>query len=202
MTDLCRRERRTGSRVLPPQDAARLCGDWDRSDTALLDTHAHRAQTLRELRATVERAEREGYASGMARALQDMAGVRQDQFKNLQKIENGLTEILLAALKKLLGEMPPEDLVVSRLRAAIKELGGTQAPLTLEVHADMLDVVSQRIDEWRRGGELCMPVVVREADHCELLDCRLDLGEGTIDAGLLTQLEALEQCFAQIGSEE
>lgn len=190
-----------GSRVVPPRTAEALCQDQNPGADGLLDAYRQRAKTLRELDDTVRRAEQAGYAAGLAQALEETALVRQRQTEIRQKLEASLAEVLMLALEKLLDDIPAEELVLERLRAAIRELDDCSEPVIIEVHADMTEAIQRWLDERRRSGDFNLDVSVREAEHAGLLDCRLDLGAGTIDAGLATQLSALEQCFRRVQDE-
>lgn len=169
-------------------------------EEALSDEVDYRRQSrgrfIKQLRSISEQAEQDGYAAGMARALNEMTSAHQHQQRQFRDTENRLVDFVIAALEKIIRDLPPNLVTRGIVRSALSEIHETSMPVVLEIHPQMAVIVSEQLAHWQAAHSSVPPVEIREVDNGHPLSCRLDLGDSVIDASLLTQLKALEQSLS------
>ncbi len=179
-----------GVRVLSPAAAAELPRLADDVAAARQRIAREEAVRLALLGSVHEAAHELGYRDGHARAIADLARFNADLRALASDHAGALHQLLLRALRRLLGELPP-DLVLAQLaEQALLAARDEATQVQVHVHPQHCAAVSGRLRvEVARAG---LAIVVRADASLGPTDCRIDTGAGSIDASLPTQLAALE----------
>jgi type III secretion protein L len=95
--------------------------------------------------------------------------------------------MLLRALRRLLGELPPDLLLAQLAEQALLAARDETTQVLVHVHPQHCAAVSERL-----RAHAGLQIDVRADARLGPSDCRIDTGFGSIDASLPTQLAALE----------
>jgi type III secretion protein L len=176
-----------GVRVLTPAAAAelpRLAYDVSSARQRLARAEAERLALLGSVH---EAAQQLGYRDGQARALADLARFNAELRALASDHAGALQSLLLRALHRLLGELPPELVLAQLAEQALLSARDEATRLQVQVHPQHCAAVSERLRT--HGG---LTIDVRADASLGPTDCRVETGVGSIDASLQTQLAALE----------
>lgn len=201
-----------GVRVLTPATAAelpRLADDLAAARQRIAHAEAERLALLGSVR---EAAQQLGYRDGQARAIADLAQFNAGLRALASDHAGALQALLLRALRRLLGELPPELVLAQLAEQALLAARDDATRLQVHVHPRHCAAVSERLSA-PRPAEAGRPpwgsrkvaephflesthaglmIEVRADPSLGLTDCRVDTGVGSIDASLPAQLAALE----------
>ena len=186
-----------GTRVLTPAAAAMLPRLADDVAAARHRVACAEAERLALLDSVREAAHQLGYRDGHARALEELARFNANLRALTSDHASALHSLLLRALRRLLGELPP-DLVLAQLaEQALLAARDDADKVQVHVHPQHCAAVSARL-----GAHAGLAIEVRADPNLGPTDCRIDTGIGSIDAGLPTQLAALEAALSEASSED
>ena len=188
-----------GTRILKAAEAARLV-----EANALLEQARERAAALvHEAECAFARRREEGYAQGLeegrAEHAEKLMETAMASVAFIEGMERTLVDVIGEALRKIVGEMDAEERIVLVVRNALNGLRGQQA-VTLRVALDDEPAV-------RRDLAALLDASGRDNGFLRLLadprvqrgGCLLESELGVVDAGIETQLLALERALkAQI----
>ncbi len=159
--------------------------------TQLKSAHAFCATSMQD---GYEQARQQGYQDAMRHALSDLADVQ----RSLRLLEEGetspLERLVLAAVRKILGEQEPATLVASIVQQTLVACCLQLETVTVIVHPDVAASVRHRLANLSPAG---LRIKVTTADDIDETGCEIHTPFGIIDAGLETQLLALEQSLGQ-----
>jgi type III secretion protein L len=176
-----------GVRVLTPAAVAelpRLAGDAAAARHRIARAEAEHLALLGSVR---DAAQQLGYQAGHAQAVEELARFNAGLRELASDHASALHVLLLRALRRLLGELPP-DLVLAQLaEQALLAARDDATKVQVFVHPQHGAAVSERLHA--RDG---LAIEVRADASLGPTDCRVDTGVGSIDASLPTQLAALE----------
>jgi type III secretion protein L len=176
-----------GVRVLAPAAAAelpRLADDVAAARHRIARTEAERLALLGSVR---DAAHQLGYRDGHAQAVEELARFSAGLRALASDHAGALQALLLRALRRLLGELPP-DLVLAQLaEQALRAARDEATQVQVHVHPRHCAAVSERL-----CAQAGLTVDVRADASLGPTDCRIETGVGSIDASLPTQLAALE----------
>lgn len=180
-------------RVIPAGDVAHV-----RSAVALLaEAEAVHANAVGAAERAREDARSSGYAEGLAQA---RAAAREEYEARLAELtERAAAEharlraqagsLALGVIRHLAGELGPEPVVAGLAEAALDRLM-PEPPVLVRVAPATASCVSERLSG--RHGVRVLPDPALDS-----FDCVLETGEGRANAGLETQLAALERAWAR-----
>lgn len=163
------------------------------------------ADAQRESQAILQRAEQEyekqktlGYQVGMDQAKMEAAEKMIDTVSRsidyFAQVENQVAEIVISAVRKILGEFDDLELTLRVVRNALNVVR-TQRQVTLRASPAQEDNIRERVDEILKNysGIGYLQVI---ADHrLQAGDCILETELGVVDANLESQLKALENAL-------
>jgi type III secretion protein L len=180
-----------GVRVLTPAAVAelpRLADDVAAARHRIARAEAERLALLNSVR---DAAQQLGYRAGHVQAVEDLARFNANLRALASDHASALRALLLRALRRLLGELPP-DLVLAQLaEQALLAARDEATKVQVHVHPQHCAAVSERL-----RAHAGLTIEVRADASLGPTDCRVDTGVGSIDAGLATQLAALEAALA------
>jgi type III secretion protein L len=179
-----------GVRVLTPAAVAelpRLADDVAAARQRIARAEAERLALLDSVR---DAAQQLGYRAGHARALEDLARFNTDLHALASDHASALQALLLRALRRLLGELPPDLMLAQLAEQALLAARDDATKVQVHVHPQHCAAVSERLcTQVARAG---LAIDVRADASLGPTGCRVDTGVGSIDASLPTQLAALE----------
>lgn len=153
------------------------------------------SQIEREAHEAYETEKRRGYQDGIneARQLQSEmlieAQTARDQF--LKHADQQLAELVMSAVKTIVHGFDQTDLTLKITREALTH-ARHQKSVSLRVHPDQADNVSQRVQELLDGLPDIGFVEVQADPRVKYSGCLLETETGVVDASLDSQLAALE----------
>jgi type III secretion protein L len=176
-----------GVRVLTPAAAAelpRLADDVAAARHRIARIETERLALLDSVR---DAAHQLGLRDGHAQALDELARFNTDLRALASDHAGALQALLLRALRRLLGELPPELVLAQLAEQALLAARDEATKVQVHVHPQHCAAVSARLRAY--AG---LTIDVRADASLRPTDCRVDTGAGSIDASLPTQLAALE----------
>ncbi|CAK0768632.1 type III secretion protein L [Gammaproteobacteria bacterium] len=164
---------------------------------ALIEVAQSEADALRiEAQQAFAAEQARGYAEGQARAAEALANQLLDAgdriLDYLSGIESEMAELVSQATAKVLGRLPPEDLVLAVVREALRH-ARDQKRVTLRVAPEQLEIVRDHLTEIaaEQGGMSSLDVV--GDDRVGAGGCLIETPMGLVDARLETQLRNLRE---------
>jgi type III secretion protein L len=176
-----------GVRVLTPSAVAELPRLADEVAAARQRIACAEAESLALLGSVHDAAQQLGYRDGHARAIADLARFNADLRALASDHAAALHQMLLRALRRLLGELPPDLLLAQLAEQALLAARDETTQVLVHVHPQHCAAVSERL-----RAHAGLQIDVRADARLGPSDCRIDTGFGSIDASLPTQLAALE----------
>ncbi|MGI9232106.1 MAG: FliH/SctL family protein [Woeseiaceae bacterium] len=178
----------TGRILSAAEYTAYLAGIQDRS--------VEPAGDVKKLPSLHQEARRHGYEQG----LRDMTAKFDATLRELRRYRNDrdawLQAYVLAVLRKVLGDSDPASLVPAIVQQAIDQCDHGLETLTVHVHPDVVAAVKSRLTSTSANSRENGLRVGVEADvRLDQMACEINTPFGIVDAGLETQLNALEQAL-------
>ncbi len=160
-------------------------------------------QILADAQKEWQRQREEGYQAGLKLANQAAAQVsiahHQRILNHLTEVRGQLTEIVLQAVAKIVGELSDAETVGRLLDKSLADLVG-QNRITILVHPDHLATIDQRVDALCRQHGI--EAIELHGDPRVPVDtCVLSTPKQVIDASLNVQLTELRQLLTQVASD-
>lgn len=139
-----------------------------------------------------------GYEHGLEQARLEMATRMLETVEYtvdyLSEVEHKFVDLVMAAVRKILGEFEETELTRRVVRQALQVVRN-QPQATIRVCPAQADRLHQRLHEILAGYNSLGMVEVVPDPRLEQGDCILETEIGVVDAGLETQLEALERAL-------
>lgn len=165
----------------------------------ILETARREAE---ELRAEAEREQvrrhQTGYEQGLEQARLEMAVRMLETVEYtvdyLSEVEHKVVDLVMAAVRKILGEFDDAELTGRVVRQALQVVRN-QPQATIRICPAQADRLQQRLHELLAGYNSLGMVEVVPDPRLGNGDCILETEIGVVDAGLETQLGALEQAL-------
>jgi flagellar biosynthesis/type III secretory pathway protein FliH len=179
------RELLRGTRVLAPAAVAELPLLAGEAATLRQRLAAKQALRLALLDALVEAARQHGYRDGHAQSLREWQHARTRLDAWQADADGALQALLLQALRRLLGELPPDVPAALLAQQALRAAADEQGRLRVCVHPTLRDAVAARL---LAAG---CPHEVHADDTCAPSACRIDTAFGSLHGDWQTQLAAL-----------
>ena len=185
-----------GTRLLRAEEYSRLLEAGE-----LLAAARDRAEAIRaEAEEAYEARRREGYDDGVMEGRMEQAEKMMETamqaVEYIENIEETLVGVVTSAVRKIIGELDEKERIVRVVRTALVAVRSQQKVLIRVCPADeaaVRDALSAMIAS-APGGVSCLDV---SADpRMKPGDCILESELGVVDAGLETQLKALENALS------
>ncbi len=178
-----------------------------KADDALALENAHEIVAAAERRAEelVEETKRQyasekerGYADGQEQAriehaeqIMDTIGQTVEYFG---QVEGKVADVVMAALRKILGEMDQDEVVLRAVREALAVVRD-QPDMTLRVSSVQVEGIRAKMDEILRGGDGVGHINVVADQRMLPGSCRLETELGVVDVSIDLQLASLEKAL-------
>lgn len=163
-------------------------------EAARRETEERRAEAEREQ----ARRHQAGYEQGLAQARLEMATQMLETVERtvdyLGVLEHRIVDLVMMAVRKVLGEFEDTELTGRVVRQALQVLRN-QPQATIRVCPAQADRLQQRLHELLAGYNSLRLVEVVPDPRLERGDCILETEIGVVDGSLETQLGALERAL-------
>lgn len=170
------------------------------AETVIAAAEADAERIRAEAREAYERERLRGYANGvvegrmeMAEKMIDSVGHAVDYFSGL---ENKVVDLVLKALKKVIGELDARDRVLNVVRTALA-VARNQAHVTLRVAPVDAEIARERLAEITQPYPEIHFLEVVPDSRLAPTACILETELGVIDASLDLQLAAIEKSLTK-----
>ncbi len=162
---------------------------------AIIAAAREEAERIRiDAQAEYERQKQKGYEDGLFDGQQMIAEKMLDTVEKavdyLSGLETKVVEIVLKALRKILGEVNQQDVIVQVVRNAMA-VARTQPQVTLRTCPEEADTVRERLGEILAGYPGISNVDVVADKRLQRGGCILETEMGVVDASVEVQLEAI-----------
>lgn len=149
----------------------------------------------------LEEGYREGLEQGKLEHSEKMMETILSSVEFIEGIENTLVSVVNQAIRKIIGEMDDKERIVSIVRNALNTVRGQQKVTVRVAPADEQAVASALSAMTAGSAESSFLTIVADA-RLPRDSCILESELGVVDAGLETQLKALEHAFhSKIGQQ-
>lgn len=170
------------------------------AERILADARASAESTRRQAESEYERQKKQGYDDGWQQA-QKVAAERMmttvaEANTYFSAIEERVVAVVRKALRKIVGEVEQDELLVQVVRHALS-WARSQSRVTLRVCSAQAPRLRQRAEEIRRSYPVITILDVVADDRLGPLDCVLETEIGTVNAGIDVQLAAIEAAMSK-----
>ncbi len=142
-----------------------------------------------------------GYAAGLKSAQQDSVGHFEELHGRYQQLQantqSAVSDLALSAVRKIAGNVAPEQWLAAQAREAVLELAPSDQPVRLRVSVAYADKIRQRLRELDTSADTLLRTTIEVVsdDQAKEGACTLETQFGLIDIDLETQLDALADVF-------
>jgi len=183
-------------RVIP---AARV-HDIEQVATGAVDANRRiqdaEAKCREALARTTHEAWQRGFARGHADALQRLRDLLVAVDERRKSVDAELLALVEDSVRRVLRNVPPALLTQNLIATALAEAQGERGRFVLRVHPQRLAAAEDWLRQSAGAAEDVMRISVEADPVIEQDGCTLETPAGVIDAGLGTQLAALQSIFA------
>lgn len=182
-------------RILPATEASQLMKASGRAQEFMPYPSAMVAR-LELLDSLEEAARTSGEAAGYQIAYQELSEFYR-KLRELSKNQHDqLIHLVLLALRRVIGEMPPDVLIAGIAEQTVGSLATEKGFITVFVNPAHVDAVHTRLTNPAEPNGLATSIQVSGDRTFGEYDCRVETEFAVIDASLEVQLVALERAFA------
>lgn len=168
-----------------------------KSQMLLAETEKKRQEILDEAKKyyaqEAKRGYQDGFAEGKETLVKKLAEVSVQNNTNIKQLENNIVGLVLKALKRILGEVDQETLMVSLARQALKAVKN-QSEAILKVSPSDAGIVRSQLEKVMADGIVDYLEVVADS-RLEAGTCILETDVGVVDASLSVQMNAITEAF-------
>lgn len=163
----------------------------------ILDEAQHQADAMRaEAECEYTRRHQIGYEEGLAQARMEMAvnlfETAERTVDYLGHIENKVAELVMTAVRKILGEFNDTELTLRVVRNALQVVRN-QPYATIRIHPAQAASLQKRLQDLMAGYTSLGSVEIVADSRLDEGGCILETEIGVVDASLELQLRALEK---------
>ena len=171
---------------------------WVEGEAFLQAAKAHAAEIEDEARKAYESEKARGYADGMAAAAAEAAeqklSVISATLAWFERVEGQMTELVLQATEKVLGEMEETELVRRVVHSAMRVMRN-QKQVTLRVMPELVEPVRRQLTQIMEGYPGVSFVEVTADPRLRRGGCILESELGIVDASVDVQTDALRHAL-------
>lgn len=139
----------------------------------------------------------EGFAEGKLEAGTKMLNWSLQTSSHLDEIEGKLVEVVNAAIRKIVGSIDSEDLVVRVVRNSLG-LVSRQNTVTIRVNPRQESSVKKEIDRITGPFPRIKTITVMPDPDLEINSCAIDTRLGTVEASLSKQLDSINSALSAL----
>lgn len=162
-------------------------------------------QILKQAEAVFQERKEEGYQEGLALAQQDQSRVVMSTVEKcrvyFQECEQQIADIVLHAVRKLIGSFDDTDLTLKMTRQAMHAITN-QRRVTLHVAPHQVDAIKAELGNVLKQFPEISYVEVTADDRVEAGGCLLETKVGVIDGTIDNQLAVIEEAIEKSVSEK
>lgn len=174
-------------RIIPAAEFARIKTDVD-------IVAPNEAMSIRQLPSLHEQARQHGHEQGITEALREVAAVMNELRASRKDGQAWLERMVFALLRKILGNCDADELVTRVAVEAIDACDRNLEQFAVHVHPSVAATVTSRLEQTKISG---IEVKVVCDDRLRETGCELHTPFGIVDAGVDTQLDALESVLSK-----
>ncbi|UPA28663.1 MAG: HrpE/YscL family type III secretion apparatus protein [Verrucomicrobiota bacterium] len=168
-----------------------------KSQTLLAETEKKRQEILAEAKKyyaqEAKRGYKDGFDQGKETLAKQLAEASIKNSANIKQLENNIVGLVLKALKRILGEVDQETLMVSLARQALKAVKN-QSEAILKVSPRDAGIVRSQMEKVMADGIVDYLEVVADS-RLQPGTCILETDIGVVDASLEVQMNAITEAF-------
>lgn len=138
----------------------------------------------------------DGYATGKSEMAQQLVEIAAKNSENINQLESSIVGLVLKALKRILGEVSKETLIVDLVRQALKLVKNQQEAI-LKVSPADAQAVRDHMEQIMADGIVDYLEVTADS-RLKPGTCILETDIGVVDASLDVQLQAITDAFQKI----
>jgi type III secretion protein L len=174
--------------------------------SALLENAQAAAEKMAEdAKAAYEEEKKRGYEDGMIDGKMEMAERMLDNVGKaldyLESMEASVVDVVMRALRNIVAEIPPEELIVSLVKKALHHVRD-QKRITLRVNMEQADAVQEKLGVILKSYPGIGLVDVMPDSNIPENGCIMETEMGVVDASLDRQIELMENTFKRNLSEK
>ncbi|GAB4284320.1 MAG: hypothetical protein Tsb0018_11570 [Opitutales bacterium] len=139
----------------------------------------------------------EGMSEGKEKMTEHMIRYVQKTVEHLENFEDTMVEMVMGAMKQVLGDMDDKDLIIKVVNKALN-LVKSQPKVTLRVAGSQVDTIDKELSSILKNYPAINFVDVQRDDRLKEGDCILETDMGVIDARLDLQLEAIRDTLKKL----
>jgi type III secretion protein L len=178
------------SRLIKATEWARYCSAVEITEQARQYAEDLRQEARMAFDAEKKRGFAEGLREGRAEHAENMMETVLKSIEYIEGLEKGIVSLVSDALRKILGELPPEERIVGVVRQALNLVRG-QKKVVLSVPPEDEPLAQGKLKEILSRHPSIDFVDVRADGRLAPGACLLQSEMGVIDAGLETQIQAI-----------
>ena len=172
----------------------------EKSEKILAEAQEKRAEIFEEAKKyyanEAERGYDDGYATGKSEMAQQLVEIAAKNSENINQLESSIVGLVLKALKRILGDISKETLIVDLVRQALKSVKNQQEAI-LKVSPADAQAVREHMDQIMADGIVDYLEVTADS-RLKPGTCILETDIGVVDASLDVQLQAITDAFQKI----
>ncbi|OIO58864.1 MAG: HrpE/YscL family type III secretion apparatus protein [Verrucomicrobia bacterium CG_4_10_14_3_um_filter_43_23] len=139
----------------------------------------------------------EGMAEGNKKISELMIESVSKSLKNFENFENDIIQVVMQALKKIVGELNADELIIGIVKNALAMVRD-QKKVTLIVSPSQEKVVREKLDEIMKGYPTISFIQLDRDPRLKEGGCLLVTEMGMVDATLEIQLEAIQKSLKRV----
>lgn len=188
----------TYTRLLPAENI--LSEAQSRSEKIISKAEEKAKKITKEAEITYTVEKQKGYQEGLEKAKQEMAvEISATSLKTAQYyhvIEKKIAALVMDTVRKVIDTTDNSELIIGLLKKALLILK-SQKQITVKVASDQVDFVNKRLDELMNIYPHIDTIEVKGDNRMPPTDLIIESEIGIVNAGIETQLTAIEQAFSQ-----
>jgi type III secretion protein L len=184
--------------VLPAEDI--LSEAQSKAEEMISKARKQAEEIVKEAEIAYRREKQRGYREGLEKAKQEMAvEISATSLKTSQyyhAVEKKIVALVMDTVRKVIDISDNGELIISLAKKALLILK-SQKQITLKVAPDQVEFVNERMDELMHAYPNIDTIEVKGDKRMPPTDLILESEIGIVNAGIETQLTAIEQAFSQ-----
>ena len=140
-----------------------------------------------------QRGYEKGLADGKSEILQQKLELLNESIRYVESVETAMADLVMKALRKCVGEIGDEKLVVQIVRKAMNAIVRSQQQVTVRVAPAMVGVVKARVTELMKDFPSVNFIEVVEDPRPQGASCVVETATGMVEASIDSQLDAIEK---------
>lgn len=154
------------------------------------------AQIIEEAKAVYASEKQRGYDEGLQAGNEKIAEMMMDNvtksLKNFEEFENDMVNIVIQALRKIIGDMDKRELIKSVVHSAMEQVRN-QKRVNVIVNPSELEYVKGMLEDILKTFPLVSFLNVESDPRVSSGGCKLETDVGVVDASIETQINSIKR---------